>query len=288
MYYKGYGIVETLAPLHVGASAGEETGNLNLIFRDRFIRTGIVPGSSLRGRFRADMRHRQGPYTEWYGKDVKSAQEEEATTNADSESKSHTTEGLVKFEYASLLWLPVYCPGQPIVRVSCPELLRRYDRLRDLPPERFSPYSYYQPPNAESPGRDRLFFNLGFLPLKEKNDTLANYMPAEIADGEDYLFVVVKDREMAAIHDMALYRQSRVQLQEEMKVNANKGFFNVEALPEKTVMVFPMAIKPKVVEANPWPDFLSAAKFEKPKELYLGGLESIGFGRTQITLHSLP
>ena len=29
MYHKAYGIIETLAPLHVGASAGEETGNLN-------------------------------------------------------------------------------------------------------------------------------------------------------------------------------------------------------------------------------------------------------------------
>jgi CRISPR-associated protein Cmr4 len=56
MYHKAYGIIETLAPLHVGATAGEETGNLNLIFRDQFTQTGIIPGSSIRGRFRADMR----------------------------------------------------------------------------------------------------------------------------------------------------------------------------------------------------------------------------------------
>ena len=36
MYKKAYGIIETLAPLHVGATAGEESGNLNLIFRDQF------------------------------------------------------------------------------------------------------------------------------------------------------------------------------------------------------------------------------------------------------------
>ncbi len=58
MYQKAYGIIETLAPLHIGASAGEETGNLNLIFRDQFTQTGIIPGSSIRGRFRADMRSR--------------------------------------------------------------------------------------------------------------------------------------------------------------------------------------------------------------------------------------
>jgi CRISPR-associated protein Cmr4 len=56
MYKKAYGIIKTLAPLHVGASAGEEAGNLNLIFRDQFTKTGIVPGSSIRGRMRAEMR----------------------------------------------------------------------------------------------------------------------------------------------------------------------------------------------------------------------------------------
>ena len=44
MYNKAYGIIETLAPLHVGASAGEESGNLNLIFRDQFTQTGNCSG----------------------------------------------------------------------------------------------------------------------------------------------------------------------------------------------------------------------------------------------------
>jgi CRISPR-associated protein Cmr4 len=52
MYQKAYGIIETLTPLHIGATAGEESGNLNLIFRDQFTQTGIIPGSLMRGRFR--------------------------------------------------------------------------------------------------------------------------------------------------------------------------------------------------------------------------------------------
>ena len=32
MYARRYGLIRTLAPLHVGASEGEESGNLNLIF----------------------------------------------------------------------------------------------------------------------------------------------------------------------------------------------------------------------------------------------------------------
>ncbi|MBA3923960.1 MAG: type III-B CRISPR module RAMP protein Cmr4, partial [Nostocaceae cyanobacterium] len=71
MYFKAYGIIETLAPLHVGASSGEETGNLNLIFRDQFTQTGIIPGSSIRGRFRADMRDQEaGKEAHWYGHHV--------------------------------------------------------------------------------------------------------------------------------------------------------------------------------------------------------------------------
>ena len=60
MYKKAYGIIETLAPLHVGATAGEESGNLNLIFRDQFTQTGIVPGSSIRGRLRSEIYNYQG------------------------------------------------------------------------------------------------------------------------------------------------------------------------------------------------------------------------------------
>ncbi len=170
MYQKAYGIIETLAPLHVGASAGEETGNLNLVFRDQFTQTGIIPGSSIRGRLRADMRleekakaktgneleqnnqtetqetpsnEAQNNQTEtqgtpsnetrekaqeklslveyWYGKDAKKGQ-------ADS-----TSEGLVKIEYASILWLPIYCPSQPVVLVTCPALLKRYQKLAGKP-----------------------------------------------------------------------------------------------------------------------------------------------------------
>jgi CRISPR-associated protein Cmr4 len=116
MYQKAYGILETLAPLHVGASAGEETGNLNLIFRDQFTQTGIIPGSSIRGRFRADMREENpAEANNWYGHEA-----------IEGQTDGGTTEALVKFEYASLVWLPVFCPGQPIIWVSCPLLLKRY------------------------------------------------------------------------------------------------------------------------------------------------------------------
>ena len=300
MYRKAYGIIETQAPLHVGATAGEETGNLNLIFRDQFTKTGIIPGSSIRGRFRADMRQERGNFEYWYGKDAKPPKKEESDKTAEGQQESEadaggqkgktnesdrTTEGLVKFEYASILWLPVYCPGQPIVRVSCPSLLKRYQKLAGLTPHQFEPYSYFN--FSKQPyERPRLFFNLGSLPLKTKDDTLENYLPKEIEDREDYLVLVVKDREMAIIHEMALYRQSRVSLKDDEKVVDGKAFFNVEALPEKTVLIFPLALKK--VSDDVWKDFKRDATMDDEKELYFGGLESVGFGRCLVNLKLSP
>lgn len=269
MYQKAYGILETLAPLHVGASAGEETGNLNLIFRDQFTQTGIIPGSSIRGRFRADMREIDSAIAQyWYGKD------------AEPGKQDSTTEGVVKFEYASILWLPVYCPNQPVVRVSCPALLKRYQKLTGKPSRNFEPYSYYGKASSKT-----LFFNLGFLPLGNKDDTLKDYMPAEISDGNNYLLLVVDDTEIAMIHDMALYRQSRVALEEKQKKAKGGAFFNVEALPEGTIMIFPIALR-KTFNEQPvlWEEFIGDANMIKSRELYFGGLESVGFGRTEVNL----
>jgi CRISPR-associated protein Cmr4 len=268
MYQKAYGIIETLAPLHVGASAGEEAGNLNLIFRDQFTQTGIVPGSSIRGRFRADMRGAKGAIAQdWYGKDAEDS----------------TTEGVVKFEYASILWLPVYCPNQPVVRVSCPALLKRYQKLTGKPSHNFEPYSYCGKASSKT-----LFFNLGFLPLGNKDENLKQYMPEEISDGNSYLLLVVDDTEIAMIHDMALYRQSRVALEEKQKKAKGGAFFNVEALPEGTIMIFPIALR-KTFNEQPvlWEEFIGNANLIKSRELYFGGLESVGFGRTQVTLKSV-
>lgn len=54
---------------------------------------------------------------------------------------------------------------------------------------------------------------------------------------------------------------------------------------EGTVMVFPMALR-KTFEGQDvvWEEFIKAAGISSSKELYFGGLESVGFGRTNVTL----
>lgn len=281
MYKKAYGIIETQAPLHVGATAGEETGNLNLIFRDQFTKTGIIPGSSIRGRFRADMRHKNGKVDYWYGKEASPSQSK--SDESKDTKENNTTEGIIKFEYASLVWIPVYCPNQPIVRVSCPALLKRYQKITGQPVKEFKPYSYFGKDSGKT-----LFFNLGFLKLKQEDKDLANCIPQEVEDANKHLLVVVDDTEISMIHDMALYRQSRVSLEPDKKKAKKGAFFDVEALPEGTVMVFPIAMR-ETYDGKPveWGKFLSDGKFtDKRKELYFGGLESIGFGRTEVLLKS--
>jgi CRISPR-associated protein Cmr4 len=60
----------------------------------------------------------------------------------------------------------------------------------------------------------------------------------------------------------------------EKKVDGG-AFFNVEALPEGSVLVFPIALK-----QTGWQPFGD----DESSELYFGGLESIGFGRCQVSL----
>lgn len=268
MYQRAYGIIEALAPLHVGATAGEENGNLNLIFRDQFTQTGIVPGSSIRGRFRSEMRcNEAGSENHWYG------------APAETGESDSTTESVVKFEYASLLWLPVFCPGQPVVWVSCPKLLKRYQRIvgGDLKnakvPKEYTGSSTLKTLDVER--KKKLFFNFGFLELKQ-TETLKIWFP----NGEELPAVIVADNEIGMIHDMALYRQSRVRLKDAEKRVDDGGFFNTEALPEGTMMVFPIAIR----LTNPQQSWKPFGEGNQSGEIYLGGLESIGFGNCQITL----
>lgn len=265
MYKRAYGIIQTLAPLHVGASAGEESGNLNLIFRDQFTQTGIIPGSSIRGRFRADMRFsEQGEENRWYGHEA-----------VESAPDGGTTEALVKFEYASLLWLPVFCPGQPVVWVSCPRLLKRYKQISGTEAEVPKPYTAPKKLPGRQVGTNRkvLFFNLGFLEIEHEAD-LSAWVPAGADLSPDSL-VVVADNDIAMLHDMALYRQSRVRLQDDEKKVASGAFFNVEAMPEGSILIFPVALK-----QTGWQPFGN----ESSQDLYFGGLESIGFGRCHVTL----
>ncbi|MGF1480511.1 MAG: RAMP superfamily CRISPR-associated protein [Cyanophyceae cyanobacterium] len=267
MYQKAYGIIETLAPLHVGASAGEETGNLNLIFRDQFTQTGIIPGSSIRGRFRANMRSQSHERTaNWYGHEAVTGQED-----------GGTTEAKVKFEYASLVWLPVFCPGQPIVWVTCPWLLKRYKQITGINAAIPAPYSATKSLEARDIGNNRkiLFFNLGFLKIEHTNVDLSPWLPDGTSIPQSQL-VVVDNNDIAMIHDMALYRQSRVALEEEQKKAKQRAFFNVEALPEGSVLIFPIALR-----EPGWQPFGG----ETSEELYFGGLESIGFGRCQVIIN---
>ena len=270
MYQKAYGIIETLAPLHVGASAGEETGNLNLIFRDQFTKTGIIPGSSIRGRFRADMRSSlPGEENNWYGHEAIPGQL----------GDGGTTEAIVKFEYASLVWLPVFCPGQPVVWVSSPALLKRYKRIAQIKAEMplaYTNHSGLQARTLAGTSKKTLFFNLGFLELEQEADLLP-WVPAGFDLSVNQL-VVVDDNDLAMIHDMGLYRQTRVALEDNQKKAKKGAFFNVEALPVGSILVFPIALK-----ESGWKPFGKSTS----QEMYFGGLESIGFGKCQVQVTAL-
>jgi CRISPR-associated protein Cmr4 len=192
-------------------------------------------------------------------------------------------EAQVKFEHASLVWLPVFCPGQPVVWVSSPMLLRRYAAITDP-----SLLSHLPSPETCSSGlKGRrgengvvLFFNLGFMDVQPV-EGLQDWIPPALRGSipPDRL-VVVEDTDIGAIHDMALYRQSRVKLDDEEKKVTPGAFFNVEALPEGSALIFPIGIRPpREGKISSWQPFGTISS----EKLYFGGLESIGFGRCEVT-----
>ena len=128
-----------------------------------------------------------------------------------------------------------------------------------------------------------LFFNLGFMDVTPV-EGLADWIPAALEDEipADRL-VVVDDADIGLIHDMALYRQSRVKLADDEKKVDGGAFFNVEALPEGSVLVFPIGTQTRSVLPTG-----SRSAAPASQELYFGGLESIGFGRCDVTLASPP
>ena len=191
------------------------------------------------------------------------------------ESLDNTTESLVKFEYASILWLPVFCPGQPIVWVSCQRLLKRYQRIAGGATTTKLPVPYT---GSKQIDRSKLFFNFGFLTIEKTKEDLSAWFP----DGNERPAVVVGDDEIAMIHDMALYRQTRIAMEKEQK--RVEKFFGVEALPEETILVFPIAHKSDK-DGNQYPLLPETPKTETQKtDIYLGGLESIGFGHCELTV----
>jgi CRISPR-associated protein Cmr4 len=270
---QAYGIIETLAPLHVGATAGEESGNLNLIFRDQFTQTGIIPGSSIRGRLRADGRDATGNESD----ELKDLFGRPAEKDADLQFESQ-----LKFEYASIVWLPVFCPGQPIVWVSCPRLLLRYQRITGKPQGSVpKPYTASRPfTSPEVKNKNKIFFTFGYVDIKD-DPKLKDWFPkTTFANGDpttEVPLLVVDDNEISVIHEMALYRQSRVALELNQKVVAGNAFFNVEALPEGTVLIFPLGVK----DPKKWGEFSE----ELSHNIYLGGLESVGFGHCQLDFY---
>ena len=288
MYKKACGIIETLAPLHTGATSGEESGNLNLIFRDQFTQTGIIPGSSIRGRLRSEMRLAQ----KFAEKNGETQEQDEASYwygrgNEQSRQKNINYESIVKIEHASVVWLPVFCPGQPIVWVSCPRLLERYGRIAGIEAKLPKPYTgspklrgrKLKQKKKKNKQKEVIFFNLGFLTIEHPQKDLSPWFPLH----KGLPAVVFDNVDMGMIHDMALYRQSRVALAEEQKIAADKAFFNTEALPEGTLLAFPLALRPT---EKTWVDWHPLGD-DKQGDIYLGGLESIGFGHCYVTLQEV-
>ncbi len=163
-------------------------------------------------------------------------------------------------------------------------LLKRYasiakSGLPELPPDAYTCSQRLRGCSDEQ--AVSLFFNLGFMDVKPVEHLEAWVPQAASGTVSNDRLVVVNDADIGLIHDMALYRQSRVKLADNEKKVDGGAFFNVEALPVGSVLIFPIALKP--ASAATWDPFCGKTS----QELYFGGLESVGFGRCAVSLSEL-
>ena len=122
----------------------------------------------------------------------------------------------------------------------------------------------------------------------KETEELSKWVPTGTQSQPDNL-VVVEDKDISIIHDMALYRQTRIKLKDDVK--KVDSFFGFEAIPEGSIFVFPVAIK-KSIPQREKDSLTKLKKTEKwqpfnahnSQELYFGGLESIGCGRCHVIL----
>ncbi len=78
--------------------------------------------------------------------------------------------------------MPVFCPGQPVVWVTCPLLLKRYKRIAKIDADVPEPYTAAAGlEGRQMEGRGKiLFFNLGFIELEHEEDNGMEEEPIDL------------------------------------------------------------------------------------------------------------
>lgn len=268
-----------LTPLHTGASAN--AGNVMGIAREAHTEFPYIPSSSLRGKIRSLIERETGEAGTLFGERLDTNQE--------------ITEGQIWFADATLLFFPIASFSHQFLWITCPLWLSRWNRWlkdgafgeeikkwrEDLTKDQGAKCAIA----VSKIAKDQIYIQGARLEPSSMATLEANArLFAQIQDlpnGDGILdlknkLVILSDVDCAALVEMGLQREVRVQLDTETKTVKGGSFRSEEAIPSETLMFFPWGLK----KATPELQDLSELTFEtlNNNQIQLGGLEGLGRG----------
>jgi CRISPR-associated protein Cmr4 len=295
-----------LTPLHTGGSADE--GNMMGIAREVHTEFPYLPASSLRGKIRSELEHRDDLKQAagvFFGKKI--------------EGGSQPTEGEVWFADATLLFFPISSLSHHLVWITCPLWLDRWSRWVGAEEKAIMPIvkevrGYLsEGKNSKSAvinfSCDALYLQTALLrrddiQVMENLSQIPTKLEATLAAGSilsqlKTRLIVINDEDCNALVELGLQREVRIAIDNEQKTVKGGSFRSEEAVPPEAVLFFPWGVKTeRQYQAN---KSLDAAKQEAERKqheqklasntlaheglremlktrLQFGGLEGLGRG----------
>jgi CRISPR-associated protein Cmr4 len=270
-----------LTPLHTGASTN--AGNVMGIAREAHTEFPYIPSSSLRGKIRSLIEGETGEAGALFGKRLDSDQQ--------------ITEGQIWFADATLLFFPIASFSHQFLWITCPLWLSRWNRwLKD---EAFTKEidQWRQELTKEKDEKDakcaiasdKIARDQIYIQGARLEPATISALPAgshllklvqELPNGDGILdlktkLVILSDVDCAALVEMGLQREVRVQLETESKTVKGGSFRSEEAIPSETLMFFPWGLKKQTDDLKELSDFTFDTLNNR---IQLGGLEGLGRG----------
>jgi CRISPR-associated protein Cmr4 len=263
-----------IAPLHTGGATQE--GNLLGIAREAHTNFPYIPSSTIRGRMRSLITD-PVKKVQWFGpdledlKDTKFLESYKAKTHKDLRQLE---QGSLWMGDGSILWLPVPSISHGVIWVTCPLLLKRWQRITGSSTNlNLVEYSTNLPTTQPIYLKDAIIQANELQPLENSE----NFVPEEA--NEVTRLLVLPDQHCATAFQMSLWRQVRVKLDEHKTVDG--GFRYEESIPPDTLMYFPWGTtsQSRLSSSPDEEDFRQ--KILGHDLLQIGGQESLGRGFVQ-------
>lgn len=242
-----------LAPLHTGGTTQE--GNLLGIARESHTNFPYIPSSTIRGRLRASVDDKLR--SQLFGTDL---------------SDGNLVQGSIWIGDGSLLWIPIPSLSHGVIWVSCPLLLKRFQRVSKAQ-GKVTEYGCNFHRAEEKIYLKDAIFDGGDL---QKWDDWKNFLP-KTQQQDIPRVLVLPDQHCATVIQMGLWRQVKIKLDEHKSVDG--GFRYEEAIPPDSLMYFSWGTTAQSQQANQNAAF--STLLQQHDVLQIGGQESLGRGFVQ-------